>query len=431
MKQLRLMILLSLLLTVNFIAAQEEEPVFYYKETGAGFEPIFELPHDTVIMHDTLYVSDIDALFWKYHQRRLSLNEVMKNYTKFSTFVDSVNSLEGERLFYNFFLRSDKGKLSNSFIIREFKVKQNGPPVITSYDDDELEDQKGVRREVLFKCEGKDLTNWLINNPAAILKSLSCMFTEMQRDPEGVRGINLYFPDFDFEEKRSMAQFVKTVRILMDASRNFKFGKTRLNVIFNTSKGKDKNISEDFEYCLMLEATDVIFIDGMNVLDDFYVSGNGTSDNLDEAGFFTQLYSHCYVARHDIGSVDILEKQLTNFSVGRIAWALDADYPENNWEPYMYVMVGSLLLIILFVALYFLYTPFAAFVYTNMVTVLIIALLVIIEVLVLSVVAFENMCSEDPISVVQKNPVLIFSLPIIVVTVLPILRGLARKRDLP
>jgi len=432
MKQLKLWGVLFLLFAAPAVHAQQEgEQAFYYKETSAGFEPIFELPHDTVVKYDTVYVSDIDELFWRYHQRRTNLNEVLKHYTVLKGFVDSVDALNGESLFYNYFLRNNNRKLSNSFIIKEFRVKQGSMPEITSFDTGAIENRKSVRREILFRCEGADLTDWFLNNRSAILKALSCMFTEMQNDPDGVTGINLYFPDFSFKEKKAMAQFIKTVRIVMDSSRDFKYGKTTLNIIFNSPEGKRKEMSDEFEYCLLLKASDVFYINAGNVVDDFYVKGNGTLDEMDDAGFFTQLRSHFYIARYNISGRDIINGQLVKFAPDRIAFALDADYPENDWEPSMYALFGSLLLVIVLTLLYIFYQPFSIFLYKNLVTVMIVAVVLVIEILVLAVLTFEKMCAEDSISIVEKNPVLIFSLPLVMVIIIPLLRGLSKKRALP
>lgn len=423
-------------LFVGFLSVQaqinyDDEFPKYYMETEDTFERLKELPKDTLL--DTVFVSDLDAFFKQHFQRDINLKTLAEKFEHYKASLDSLNKLSGQRLYYNFFLRNDTARhISNSFIVKEFHITEQLDHHSLRFSEDDIEDPASISREMLFRCDDAQITDRFLHNPEAMLKTISLLFTAMQQDTSRIHAINLYFPDFSFREKRPMAQFVKSVRIMMDASERFKFGRTRLNVIFHARKGMERNIDRDFQYCLLLEATDVIFVDGIDIYNDYLTKADRmTNQEMQDIGFFAQLISHIYVARHYHGPIDINQLNLTDFSESNIREVIRADYLENNWEIYFYILIGVLFIVLIFTLLYYIYLPFSTLVNENMESVVLISVVLLLEVMALTISIFQHMCIADTFTTIAQNPVLIFSLPLVVVLIVPILYGLSKKRRIP
>lgn len=418
------------------VAQTVDAGVIYYKETINSFEQIAELPRDTV--RDTVFISDLNAFFKQYYNKDLDLRTFTNNLEALKSTVDSLNGITGERLYYNYFLRIDTArKLSNSFVIKEFKMKEKTGPDSIQVVSKKVEvpsfiHPDSVSREVLFRCEGAALTDRFLNNPEEIKASISAIFTGMQQDGGNIKAINLYFPDFSFKEERAMAQFVKSVRIIMDASKRFKFGPTSLHVIFHKRKDHEAKMDKDFQYCLMQDASEVLFVDPRHVAGNYFVSAEMfTREELTEVGFFTQLVSHFKIARYYTKDLNIRERNLTSFSKEDIAELVVGDYHENNWEIYFFILIGIIILALAATVLYYFYLPFSTLVNENRESVVLISIVVLLEVLALIISIFQYMSTEDSFTILSQNPVMIFALPLVVVLVVPILYGLSKKGRTP
>lgn len=346
---------------------------------------------------------------------------------------DSLYSQSSVRLYYNFFLRNDtSGYLSSRFMVKEFRINDSLRTIssdITDYDQVIAKDS--VMRGFLFRCDGVRTTDLFLHDKEAITECISVMFDEMQKDTAYLRGLNLFFPDFSFKEKRVMAQFVKSVRIMMDASEKFKFGKTALSVIF---LDEDKeNINKSFLYSLMQEAGDVLFIKSTDIINNStIVEGERvTPEKLGKVGFLGQLKSHLYVARYYTGNVDILKQNISDFSKENIEFIQQIDYPENSWEIYLFTLIGVLIALVVSIVLYYTYLPFSTFINNNSESIIFVAIVAIFEILALVACIFLFMCKEDSFQIIDKNPVILFILPLVLVFVVPFLNGLRKKRKIP
>lgn len=409
-------------------------PVIYYRDQGGSFEEIKELPHDTIVVNDTVHVSDIDGFLKQYG---CSLGTFAKKYGAMKRMVDSINNLSEERLFYNYFLPQDKDrKLSTRYIVKKFRINERmleqEEAAVSDFVDRK---EKGLLRdEILFTCKGADETDHFLRNPVAITQVISGMFTAMQKressDSTKIKGINLYLPDFTFRDKRALLQFVKSVRIIMDASHSFKPPGTRLNVTFLTSRGTS-DLDKDFLYALMQEATEVICLH-QDMIDSCYVNGNCTT-SLEEidVNLLDQIISHYYIARYYTGPIDIMKADLICFSGLAINPYLQADYSENTWEIYLLLLLLTVLLIIVLVILYYTCLPVSTFMNKYIESVVLISVMILLELLALAVTTFQHMCEDDNFSQIQKHPLLLFSLPFVIVLIIPMLKGISKKRRIP
>lgn len=425
-KQKKLISLLCML----YLSTIQLSAQYYFDELGYPVHEntLREQFQDTVYIHDTLIIADIDALL---KISKEDLAAFAKRYEELTWMLDSLNQLSSDRLYYNYFVSLDSARrLSNRFYIKEYNIVNNDlkQSIDRTKDWDHLRDTSMIRKELLFSFDTiSSITDAFLKNKLLIRKTLSQMFSIMSENPDIV-GINLFFPHFTFEEKRAMTQFVKSVRILMDASQDFKPEKIRLNVTF-LNRGE---IDENFSYCLLQEAGEVLYINSSNLINNDYVEGKRiTLDNAKNIHFFPQLKNHFYIARFYPGTLNIREQNLTDFSEGAISHIIDADYPENKWEVYLLVLILLLLVILAFVILYYTYVPFSAWINDNVESVLLIAIVLILEIMAIIVSIFRNMCYTDSFAFMHKNPVVLFTLPLAMILIVPFLNGIAKKRRIP
>lgn len=390
------------------------------------FEPYF----DTIYIHDTVYVSDADAFLKKYYRGKITLNELIKNQKILDSILQNLSKVSGKELFYNYFGNHRFPRaLSNSISIKEFAL------------DAELQFKKlqfnagvppagSLSNELLFRFTGAHRTNRFLRNEEAQVRAISYIFKTLQEDTVKIKSINLYFPDFNFKEKRAMAQFVKSVRMVLNAAKDYDISAMKLKIFFHNQKDPEV-IDEGFLYSLMIMASEVVLLDPTNVIDDYYVEGDPFSkDDIENVGLFTRMNSHFYLARFTNGNPEIRDT-LTDFSVGSIHDIALGDIPENNWESYLWFLIGLLALVIIIVLLYFFYPPFSYILNQNLGIVLASAVVFTIEFFMLAGVVFQNMCTEDESTSLNENPSLLFCMPILMVVVLPLMRQFSRNKKLP
>lgn len=395
-----------------------EEPYF--------FEPYF----DTIYIHDTVYVSNADAFLKKYYKGKITLNELVKNQQILDSILRNLGSISGKELFYNYFGNHRFPRaLSNSISIKEFSLEENlqfrqrqfnsGVPVTGS-----------VSNELLFRFTGAHRTNRFLTNEEAVVRAISYIFKTLQSDTAKIRSINLYFPDFNFREKRAMVQFVKSVRMVLNAAKDYDISNMKLKIFFHTQKNPEI-IGENFLYSLMIKASEVVLLNPTNVIDDYYVEGDPFSkDDIENVGLLTRMKSHFYLARFTNGNPEIRDS-ITDFSVDAIREIALGDIPENNWESYLWFLIGLLAFVIIIVLLYFFYPPFSYILNQNLGIVLASAIVFTIEFFMLAGVVFQNMCTEDKSTSLNENPSILFCMPILMVVVLPLMRQFSRNKKLP
>ncbi len=389
------------------------------------FEPYF----DTIYIHDTVYVSNADAFLKKYYKGKINLNDLVKNQQILDSILQNLSKVSGKELFYNYFGNHRFPRaLSNSISIKEFSLTGNLQFKRLQFNGEIP--AGSLSNELLFRFTGAHRTNRFLRNEDAQLRAISYIFTALQSDTTKIKSINLYFPDFNFREKRAMAQFVKSVRMVLDAAKEYDISTMKLKVFFHNQKNPEI-IGEGFLYSLMIKASEVVLLDPTNVIDDYYVEGDPFSkDDIENVDLFTRMNSHFYLARFTNGNPEIRDS-ITDFSVGAIRDIALGDIPDNNWESYLWFLAGLVLLVIIIALLYFFYPPFSYILNQNMGIVLASAVVFTIEFFMLAGVVFQNMCTEDESTSLNENPSLLFCMPILMVVVLPLMRQFSRNRKLP
>ncbi len=425
--------ILQLCLLPWIVAAQDWEwdpadyPPMYYKETPFGYEKLDSLPVITV--HDTVYIADIDAFLKSYIADGADINALTRDVNGLRALLDSMSGMTDERLYYNFFLRADSlDRMSDGFVVRELEIDEGLVARAQTVREPSAARDSTVCREILLRIDGAERTTRFIRDRSAIRKAISFMFTEMSADSARIRGIDIYLPDYDFTYRREMVQFIKSVRIMMDASRDFKFGDTSLDIFFNDDELPD---APDFIYALGQEASSVVFLD-TSVPGDFYLRAKRiTPEDMADVGLFNKLGSHFLIARYYTGDLDIRNGQMTAFAEADIRAILEADYPENEWESFMYILIAIVLMMVVLVLLYRHNAAVSLFVSHHAESVLLVLIVMVLEMGILFVTAFQNMCRLDSFTIIERHPVVIFLLPLVVVLAAPLLHYVLKNRKTP
>lgn len=400
----------------------------YYLETEDTFERLKELPRDTI--RDTIFVSRFDSFFKQMLGDTVSLSSMLQQFDYYNGVMDSLAKVNDitTQIYYNYLLPFDSiHRLSPEFAMREVYLDETGTANRLRYGCP-YEDGRQCTPEFLLRIDEQDADYHFVRDTIRMKRAISALFSSMAAY-DTVKRIHLFFPDYRLQDKRQFVQFVKTVRLAMDASRNFKFGNTALNVIL--VKQDSTATHEDLLYALSLEASSLTLLEKNHATEDFVLLGKRFTRHDMTPGFFDQLKSHYYVARYYPGSWDVLTADMTSFSVDDVSELLWADYQENYWEMYFYILVGVLSVLVAMGIFYFFNVSFSMFINNNMESVLLISTVLLLEVLALVINMFQYMCLEDTFTLFAKNPVLIFAFPLIVVLVVPLLRALAVKRRIP
>lgn len=404
-----------------------EEPYF--------FEPYF----DTIYIHDTVYISNADAFLKKYYKGEINLNELIKNQEMLDSILRQLNKVSGKELYFNFFgnHRFSKG-LSQNIVVTKYTLTKTSlhgdsvfwfkTPVTKS---DNFPDTANSERALLFLFSGVNRTNRLLNNQEAVTNVIFDILTEIHANNEHIDAIDLYFPDFNFKEKRAMAQFVKSVRMVLDAAEDKAISNLKIKVFFQEPDNQSV-LGDDFLYSLSIQANKVVLLDPINEAYDYYVVAREfKQEDFDDISMFNWIKAHYYLARYSPEDTLPYSAPIEHFSKNSIRKIVHGDIPENDWEYYLWFFCILFFLMILIVALYFISPRFSYLLSINMGIVLTSAVIFFIELLVLFGVIFENMCTETEEVSSDEDPTFILMMPILMVVVLPLIRQLTRNKRLP
>ncbi len=427
----------------------DEFPKFYM-ETEETFERLKELPRDTV--RDTVYVNYFEEYIRQYVGEDVALSDMLKNFDAFQRTMDSIKLLDPDAytLFYNFIVpRDEGGQVSPAFAVSEVYVDYDtGKPVIRSIPQGDTP-AEGVDKTVLFRLGDRLTANAFLQDTTLMRSSLMYIFQALQRvgDPSALM---LVLPDFNYELKRELVQYVKSVRLLLDSSRDFKF-ETDIRLDIGLQKPHDESLHLDVLYALALEVSFMGLID-RDQLSALQGAQEGAASALNNGGqppasfvvplkvvnrdslapgFIDQLKSHYYIARFFPSAWDVKTANLTAIDAETASLLMRADYQENYWEIYLYILTGIVLVLLALLVLYYTNLSFSMFINNNLESVALISIVLLLEVVAVVINMFQYMSEEDTFTLFAKNPILIFTFPLVVVAIVPILQALSKRRKIP
>lgn len=427
----------------------DEFPKFYM-ETEETFERLKELPRDTV--RDTVYVNYFEEYIRQYVGEEVELTAMLKDFDAFQRTMDSIKLLDPDAytLFYNFIVPRDAARqVSPAFAVSEVYVDYDtGKPVIRSIPQGDTP-AEGADKTVLFRLGDRLTASAFLQDTTLMRSSLMYIFEALKRvgDPQSLM---LVLPDFDYELKRELVQYVKSVRLMLEASRDFKF-ESPIRLDLALEKPYDEARHLDVLYALTLEVSFMGLIDrdqlialrGTQGSNASAIDGDGTGaasfvvplkvvnrDSL-APGFMDQLKSHYYIARFFPSTWDVRTANLTDIDAAMASLLMKADYQQNYWEIYLYILTGIVLVLLALLVLYYTNLSFSMFINNNLESVALISIVLLLEVVAVVINMFQYMSEEDTFTLFAKNPILIFTFPLVVVAIVPILQALSKRRKIP
>ncbi len=388
----------------------------------------YELPKP-VIVHDTIYISKLDDITREFG---MSFDDYVRAFLKFKDEKDSLNQFPMEKIYLNYFLplfNPGQDIFKSRMITREMIITPTASVTklrpIRHPQADSLENTN-LATDCLLTIYGEENTNRFLESPTKIKSCLGQLFTHVYNSKGKINGVNFYFPDYTFKEKRAMAQFIKSASIVIDSCKMQSIRNLRLYVSFNEDQIKNDSF---FLYGLS-QMTDSIFAfnyaTGNNTLPEISVIDKSKAQSLN---LFSKLQNQLYLARYY--TKQFPEKTTEEFSISAIYDLIDADYPNNQWEYYLYAITAIILVIVIAIVLYIV-SPVASF-YANRSMDYIYALIVMVflEILILIANMFEAMSKDDVFSLSNDNHYIVLLLPLLFIFIVPMMKALGRKRLLP
>lgn len=419
-------ILSFLMMYVSALSAQDSSYVAY-EDDYYKLEVL--VLKDTICIGDTIYVShlnDITRLF----------NKTFDEYTK--QMLDSVNRNDSnevhslERLYLNYFLPMYYPTyIQHRYIVQNYSVEVIDDYLKIGIDNLRMPPSSyrdSVAMDIMLMCRGDVNTDNFLRSDYYRSSCLEQLFLFINRTKSvNIKGINLYFPDFSFKEKRAMAQFVKSASLVIDSCNVESIRKLKLYATFDKNIGND-NI--DYLYGLTQMADSILLVDSR--------SEDWTRQSIDilckekakKMPWWSKVVNQIYLAHFTLEPFPEIDKN-EELSPQNIRKLIRADYPYNNWEIYLFALIGIILIIGIVAVLYRFKPRFSYFLNNNMSYFFSLVIMLILEIYLLFICMVEAMSNEDVFTFGGEDKNTFLLLPLLFIFIIPMLNIIAKKREKP
>ncbi|HOI26454.1 MAG TPA: hypothetical protein PK588_04740 [Paludibacteraceae bacterium] len=333
---------------------------------------------------------------------------------------------------------------------------QSGMPLLNTSWGDSLNSPFGRRKyDLMVMVTGTSSTDsFLVRSDCwkTTIKQIFNYPAGVVNDP-GIIGVNFYFPDYSFEEKKAMTQFVKTVSLVVDSFRvkdkglvygdkKMKNGNKDLNLFLTFSR---KMKEEHYDFIQGLQG----FVDGIYYVDFDesgipYMKEEKEKENLDY-----ELDSH-YEIVYDSGITDtssFVSRMINPFyllripyecvdevSSGNLNLLVDCDYDSGRWGVFLTIEVILILLLIS----YFVLTNYSTEIYalkTQFNTFFVLLLITLVaESIVFFIFMLEALSPQRFLFAFKENSMIHLTgifLPILPMVIYFLVRKLAVNKRIP
>lgn len=430
-----------LLFAVFFIhySVFSQEYKCYSCETGYPGEyfEIFTL-QDSIIIRDTVR----DTVFLSMYDMEkatkslgMSFDEFVHNFLTYVNSRDSSTMTPEEKKHISYLKAMMYAHLEKDrYVLREYTARfaQDNFSIHVRKLQEMEQMPDSMDLDFLFILEGeKNTDNFLHSHKkqVRVLYQILKDIKNLSNTKHHKIGINFYFPDFSFQEKRAMAQFIKSVSLVIDST---KIKEIRGIPLYFTFNQKVKDNSSDYNYLVsMSDMVDSIFLaktgpTPSSALELFFTS----IDHEKEKGnipWLQQIRNQFYLARfHTDDFPKTSDQKLIKDDIEQL---MAADYPDSYWEYYFYSILTIVFILIAGSTAYFLSSTFANFVHNNAMYVFAGGILLLLEMYLLFVFMIETM-SNTVVFDFQENQVILF-LPLLLIFVIPLIKNLVRKGETP
>ncbi|MCC8143682.1 MAG: hypothetical protein LIO97_07145 [Tannerellaceae bacterium] len=363
----------------------------YGFDEDEDFSYVERMFRDTVYLHDTIYISHLDEVtalfnrsFYEFSQELLQAVEE----------ADSANLISLEQLYLNYLIPMYyPSYMDHRYILRDYRVEltgdfvkikiQNLHPINPLLAD-------SVAADILVTFRGDAQTREFLRSTFYRSTCLEQLFLSINAAKgQAIKGINFYFPDFDFKEKRALAQFVKSVSLVIDSCHMPAIRDLRLYISF------DRQVASGYtDYlCALTQMADSILL--VNSRTAYWTRDTIQVLTIEDAkriSWLSKVKNQLYLARfHPQAFPETHPGKLTPANLRLL---INSDYPNNNWKNYFYVLAGIFLFLFICCLLYRWLPAFSSLIHNHMIYFFSFILILVIEVYVLFVCMIEEMSNE-------------------------------------
>lgn len=426
----KILILMKFVLLFNLGHAQEYQSYSYETvEDEYGYYKVFRLRDSIVIkevVRDTVYISGIPDITANLD---MTFDEFVKIFMKYASLQDSLQ--DGPYVDYFKGLIVDEFK-KYRYVLNEYTIDFSKDNTLKEHKAPLFKIKSGLPEaaldslniDFLFVLKGEKNTSFFLNSPKLQIRALYQILTDIQNFNENHSekvGLNFYFPDFDFREKRAMAQFIKSVSLVSDS---IQVEGMRNIPIYFTFEESEKHLEFLKGMSFMV---DKIFLSKTHDPSENFMTFLPLSFNQEELSLFQQLKNQVYLARFYLGKFpQTSQTELLQSDVEKLFFA---DYPDALWEYYMFIIFIAFLLLAIGTCCYFFIPTFSNFVHDNAMYFYAGGILLVLEIYLLLVFMIEG-ASKTVVFSFQGNNLMLF-LPLLVIFVIPLFKQIVGKRDIP
>ncbi|MFA8434693.1 MAG: hypothetical protein ACEPOZ_09275 [Marinifilaceae bacterium] len=300
-----------------------------------------------------------------------------------------------------------------------------------------LDDSKfrNIPADLLLFCRGSAATDIFLESDSSRLHCIQTLFESLNRNRNekylnrnvklrNPEGINIYFPDYSFQKKRELVQFVKSIALVNDSLPVREESTVEKAHLYLTFPAKAKK-ETPFLSCLLQYADSIYFSD----YDQFGIDTAGVnvfSSATDTTAILQRIYNQFLMYRFS------LNKYNQEKAGNSIASIIERGDPENIWEYYFLLILLLILVLLLTPLAYFLMCRFQAVVRKYTVGAIVVVLMILFEIFILMLFMIEEM-SKEPIFFnpdVHANFYLLL-LPIVLAGIYPALQLFQKQSVLP
>jgi hypothetical protein len=386
-----------------------------------------------VPVHDTtyIYISNLNDITSKLG---VSYDSYVKWFLYFMAKRDSGHLFSPQEIYLNYFLpllEEKPGSTGHKWVQGVFSLYASPDTSFMKYDPAPLPDtfQAGNKPvNIVFECRGDKNTDYFLQSPQLIDTYLVQLFRYIHeantKEKGKIRGVNFYFPDFSFDKKRAMAQFAKSVSLVTDSCR---LNTIRTLKVYFSFDQKTAGNHKEYLSC-MADMTDSIFVFNSQANPLFSTVETITRNDADKYSLLSKVVDQAYLASFYMDYFPATN--LFEFQADDIISLIHADYPENNWETYAFILAGIFLLALLMVILYFTVPELAWRLSSKKKYRTTLVLIMLFEIFLLLFSMVEAMSRSSVFDFSDENKNLLLFMPLLLVFIAPVLK-LSRNKEKP
>jgi hypothetical protein len=331
-----------------------------------------------------VYISTLDDIT---RQFGITYDEYVKQFLQYVRSQDSANRFSSNHIYLNYFLpmlENEPDFPTKRMVGGVFSMYASPDTAFLNFDPASLPDtlpKNNSNFDILFECRGDKNTDFFLQSSNLIDAYLVRLFKYIHeaktQNNQAIKGINFYFPDYSFKQKRAMAQFAKSVSVVVDSCRLKSIRGLKIYFSFNQQgAGEIKYLS-----CLA-EMTDSVFILNRTGNDRIFTPVTVvTFRDAKKYSLLSKVIDQFYLAHYDLQSFPCTSEVM--FWDTDIINLIHSDYPNNNWEIYALVLIVIIGISILLFIMYWIIPSFSFFLNRNGDYMIVLILILIFEIFIL------------------------------------------------